>query len=83
MSKGNLILGVNSATDSYLIYYDSLLQNATERFYKMRQVFYYKTRQLYYKMRQLLQIATILLQNGIVIIKYDFYYKLRQYMHLW
>ena len=67
MSKGNLILCVNSATDLYLIYYDSLLQNATE---------------LYYKMRQLLQIATILLQNGIVIIKCDFYYKLRQYMHL-
>ena len=68
MSKGNLILCVNSATDLYLIYYDSLLQNATE---------------LYYKMRQLLPIATILLQNGIVIIKCDFYYKLRQYMHLW
>ena len=37
-----------------------LLQNTTKVYYKMRQVFYYK-------MRQLLQIATILLQNAIVI----------------
>ena len=65
MSIGNLILGVNSVTVSYLIRYESLLQNATDIFtnatanllqnmskvyYKMRQVFYYK-------MRQLLQIA--------------------------
>ena len=64
MSIGNLILGVNSVTVSYLIHYDSLLQNATaillqnatEVYYKMHRVFYYK-------MQQLLQIATILLQN--------------------
>ena len=44
MSIGNLILGVNTVTVSYLIYYDSLLQNATailsqnatEIYYKMR-----------------------------------------------
>ena len=30
MSIENLILGVNSATSSYLIHYDSLLQNATD-----------------------------------------------------
>ena len=36
------------------------LQNATEVYYKMRQIFYYK-------MRQLLLIATILLQNAPVI----------------
>ena len=30
MSIGNLILGVNSATVSYLIRYNSLLQNATD-----------------------------------------------------
>ena len=42
-----------------------LLQNATE---------------VYYKMRQLLQIATISLQNATVIKKYDFYYKLRHYI---
>ena len=42
-----------------------LLQNATE---------------VYYKMRQLLQIATILLQNVTVITKFDVYCKLRQYI---
>ena len=55
-------MGVNSVTVSYLIHYDSLLQNATEIYYKMLQVFYYK-------MRQLLQIATVLLQNATVITK--------------
>ena len=30
MSIGNLILGVNSVTVSYLTHYDSLLQNATD-----------------------------------------------------
>ena len=60
MSIGNLILSVNSVAVSYLIRYDSLLQNATaillqnatEVYYKMRQAFYYK-------MRRLLQIATV------------------------
>ena len=87
MSMGNLIWGANSVTVSYLIHYDTLLQNATaillqnakEVYYKKRQVFYYKMRQFYYKMRQLLQIATILLQNETVITKCDVYYKLRQY----
>ena len=59
MSIGNLILGVNSVTVSYLIHYDSLLQNATEVYDKMRQLFYYKIRELYYKMQHLLQIATV------------------------
>ena len=49
-----------------------LLQNATNVYYKMRQLFYYK-------MRQLLQIVTILLQSGTVITKSDVCYKLRQY----
>ena len=60
MSIRNLIFGINSVTVSYLIRFDSLLQNATatllqnatEVYYKMRQVFYYK-------MRRLLQIATV------------------------
>ena len=75
MSIRNLIFGVNSVTVSYLIHYDSLLQNATdiitkcssyfiirstEFYYKMRQVFYYKTRQFYYKMWQLLQNETFI-----------------------
>ena len=81
---------------SYLIHYESLLQNATDAitkcdsyfitkcdrfyFYKLRQ-FYYKMRQFYYKMRQLLQNAMILLQNATIITKYDIYYKLRQYKY--
>ena len=32
MSIGNLILGVNSVTISYLIHYDSLIQNATVQY---------------------------------------------------
>ena len=68
MSIGNLSLSVNVVMLSYLIRYDSLLQNATaillqnvaEVYYKMCQVFYYKMRQFYYKMRQLLQNATFI-----------------------
>ena len=67
MTIGNLILGVNSIPVSYLIHHDSLIQNATAIYYKMRQVFYYKMWQFYCKMWQLLQIATILLQNATVI----------------
>ena len=59
MSIRNLMC-VNNVTASYLIRYDTLLQNATaillqkatEVYYKMRQVFYYK-------MWQLLQNATV------------------------
>ena len=56
-----------------------LLQNATEFYHKIRQVFYYKMQQFYYKMRELLQIATTLLQNATFITKCDVYYKLRQH----
>ena len=91
MSIGNLILGVNSFTFSYLIHYDSLLQNATaillqnvtEVYYKMRQIFYYKMRQLYYKMQQLLQVVITLLQHATVITKCEFFHKLRQYNLQW
>ena len=38
-----------------MIHYDSLLQNATEVYYKIRQVSDCITRQFYYKMRHLLQ----------------------------
>ena len=69
MSIGNLILGVNSVTVSYLIRYDSLLQNVTDIIAKCDSYFitkcnsYYKLQRFCYKMRQLLQNAT-------------FYYKL-------
>ena len=49
----------------------TLLQNATEVYYKMSQVFYYKIRMFYYKKRQLLQIVTIVLQNATFITHCD------------
>ena len=67
MSIGNLVWGVSSGTVSYLIRYDSLLQNATDTIRKclrivsttnasgllqMLQVFYYKIRQFYYNLGQ-------------------------------
>ena len=51
-----------------MICYDSLLQNATEFYYKMLSGF-------------LLQTATTLLENATVKSKYDVYYKLRQYTY--
>ena len=59
MSIGNLILGVNSVTVSYLIRYDSLLQNATDVITKCDS--FITKCDSYYKMRQLIQNATILL----------------------
>ena len=50
----------------------TLLQNATEVSYKMRQVFYYK-------IRHLSQLAMVLLQSSTVISKCDVYYKFSQY----
>ena len=38
-----------------------------------------KMRQFYYKTRQLLQNESILLQNVAVIIRYNFYHKMRRY----
>ena len=75
MSINSLSLGVNSVTVSYLIQYDSLLQNSTDivtkcisyfitkcyrRFFITKCNNYYKLRQLYYKMRQFLQNATFI-----------------------
>ena len=84
MSIGNLILGVTSVAVSYLImtiYYKMrhtllqnvraiLLQNATEVYYKMRQVFHYKMRQFYYKMRQFYYKMQQLLKNATFITNY-------------
>ena len=68
--RGNLILGVNSVTVSYLMHYDSLLQNATD-------ILLQNAIEVYYKMRQILsQNATaILLQNAT-----EVYYKMRFFM---
>ena len=74
-TKRDLVLGFKSGYGSYLVHYDTLLQNATDivtkydgqfitkmqqKFKNMRQVFYYKMRQFYYKMRQLLRNATFM-----------------------
>ena len=75
MSIGKIILGVNCVTVSYLIHYDSLLQNATDIITKCNSYFITKCD------RSLLQNVTgFLLQNATVLItKCDVYYKLRQY----
>ena len=66
MSIGNLILGVNSVTVSYLIHYDSLLQNATDIITKCDSYFITKCD------RSLLQNSSgFLLQHAIVITKCD------------
>ena len=72
MSIRNLIFGVSSVSVSYLIRYDSLLQNATDVITKRDSYVttkchsfitkcdsYYKMRRFYHKMRRLLQIATV------------------------
>ena len=88
MSIRNLIFGVNSVTVSYLIRYDSLLQNATDVITKCDSYFITKCDRsllqnasgfLLQNATVLLQNATILLQNTTVITKCDVYYKLRQY----
>ena len=88
MKIGNLILGVNSVTVSYLIRYGSLLQNATDIIKKCGSCFITKwdRSSLQNASDFLLQNVTVLLQNAAVITncdnfitKCDVYYKLRQY----
>ena len=71
MNIGNLILDVNSITVSYLIYYDSLLQNASGFLLQNATVLLQNVTvttncnnfitkcDSYYKMRRLLQTATV------------------------
>ena len=81
MSIGNLILGVNSVAVSYLVRYDSLLQNATGIITKYDRYFITKCYRSLLKNASglLLQNATVSLQNAAVITNCDVYYKLRQY----
>ena len=88
MSIDNLVLGVNSVTVSCLIYYDSLLQNATDIITKCDIYFITKCDRTLLQNASglLLQNATVLLQKATVITncdnfiaKCDVYYKLRQY----
>ena len=67
MSIGNLILGLNSVTISYLIRYESLLQNMPGLLLQNATV--------------LLQNATVIKICDDFIKKCDSYYKLRQYIH--
>ena len=81
MSIGNLILGVNSVTVSYLIHYDSLLQNATIIVLQNATEVYYKMRQFYCKIRQkFITKCDSFMQNATVITKCYVYCKLRQYI---
>ena len=67
-------MGVNSVTVSYLIHYDSLLENiAAILLQNATAILLQNATEVYYKMRPLLQIATILLQNPTVITKCDVY----------
>ena len=82
--RGNLILGVNSVTVSYLMHYDSLLQNATDIITKCDSYFITKCNrsllqnasvflwQFYYKMRQLLQNMSFITNCGSILIYYLF-----------
>ena len=90
MSIGNLICGVNSVTVSYLIRYNSLLQNMTDVITKCDSCFITKCDRnllpsasgfLLKNTAVLLQNGTIWLQNATVITKCDVYYKLRLYRH--
>ena len=68
MSIRKLILGANGVTVSYLILYDSLLQNATDIITKCDSYFITKCdRFFYYKMQCLLQIATVHKVNGLTL----------------
>ena len=73
---------------SYLVYYNTLLQNAADIITKSDSYFITKCDKsllrntscpLLQNMMVLLQNATILLQNETVIAKSDFYYKMRWY----
>ena len=91
MSIRNLIFGVNSVTVSYLIRYDSLLQNATDVITKCGSYFITKCdRSLLQNASDfLIQNATVLLQNATVITKCDdfiakcdSYYKMRRSLQI-
>ena len=86
MSIRNLILGVNSVTVSHLIHYDSLLQNATaillqnvtQVYCKMCQVFITKCDSFITKRTVIIKCDDFI-TKWTVITKCDVYYKLRQY----
>ena len=87
----NLILVASSVTVSYLIHFDSLLQNAIDIITKCNSYFIIECdrRLLQNASGILLQNVTFLLQNATIITNYDDFitncdvcYKLRQYSHI-
>ena len=91
MSIKNLILDFNSVKVSYLIHYDSLLQNATDIMTKCDNYFITKCDRslLPNTSGLLLQNATVLLQNTTVMTNYhDFitkcnsYYKMQRLLQI-
>ena len=71
-----MILGVTSVAVSYLILYDSLLQNATDIIAKCDSYFIAKCD------RSLLQNATVITKCDDFITKYDRYYKIRRLLRI-
>ena len=69
MSIGNLVLGVNSVTVSYLIRYESLLQNAADLITKCDSYFITKC------------VCLFITKCGSFISKCDSYYKLRRFYY--
>ena len=71
MSIGNLILGVNSITVSYLTHYDNLLENVTDIIKKCDSYFITKCHRSLFEntLGFLLQNATVLFTNATVITK--------------
>ena len=91
MNIDNLILGDNSVTVSYLIHYDSLLQNATDIITKCNGCCIAKCDRSLLQNASgfLIQNATVLLQNVTVttncdnfITKCDSYYKMRRLLQI-
>ena len=74
MSIGNLILSVNSATASYLIRYDSLLQNAKDIITKRDCYFIKNAAEVYYKISQF-----FLTKSDNFDAKCDSYHKFRRF----
>ena len=84
MSIRNLIFGVNSVTVSYLIRYDSLLQNATDVITKCDSYFITKCDKslLQYTSGFLLQNVTVITNCDDFITKCGSYYKMRRLLQI-
>ena len=83
MSIRNLIFGVDSVSVSYLIRYDSLLQNATDAITKCDSYFITKYDKVYYKMRQVFHYkCDSFTKCDNFIAKCDSYYKMRSLLQI-